>query len=150
MVGAAIALVADVVMQNALNAVRVTGRDIGPWWAVGRVVERGTFLAAAVLAWLTAPLLSLGLGQTFGHQRGTISREAAWSLVGYALIVGPIVWTVATWTGWAFRIAAIGSWQSEGRVFVSASYYGGLLVWYLPWLLAGVLLRRFSVHASVG
>ena len=46
----------------------------------------------------------------------------------------------------ALRFTLLGSWTSDGRVFVSPDYYRGLLLDLTPWLMASATLWVVRPH----
>jgi hypothetical protein len=146
--GAAAALVIDAALQNALDAARSPGTSsLTPWWVVGRVIERSTWVAAALLVRLAAPSLARMAWAT--RQGDALGLAAASELAGRVLIGAPIVWLLANWLVWIAKMTLVGSWASEGRLFLAPHYYSTLLLWYLPWAGGGVVLLTLKRHVPV-
>lgn len=147
-VGAVMALLVDAALQNAIAAVQSPGVDsLAPWWVIGRVVERSVWVAAALLIWLASPMLSRSVSDVLppGHPPG---RAAAFRFVGRVMIAAPLVWVAATWLVLAVKMTLVGSWGTEGRVFISSYYYSAVLLGYAPWAGGGMALLALSRHAT--
>jgi hypothetical protein len=147
-VGAVAALLVDAALQNALAAVRSPGRSsLTPWWVVGRVMERSTWIAAALLVWVFAPALS-GIASKVWPADHVVGRVAALDGVGRAMIAMPLFWLLATWLVWAVKMTLAGSWASEGRVFMAGNYYFNVLLGYTPWASGGITLLALRRHVT--
>ncbi len=136
------ALVGNAVLQLALDAVSVRGGSGTPWWLVAEVIERGRWVALAGLLWIAAPWLT-GLDTRNG---AAAPRTVVWQRVGVAVLVIPLLWIGATWLVSALRFTALGSWTTEGRVFIAPEYYRGLLLDYAPWVFGGATVRAIAAH----
>jgi len=144
MAASVIALVVDAVLQLSLAAIRVTGYGGGtPWWITAHLVERGRWVAFGALMWWLAPRLADGHQ---GGAEGTGGRAHAWRLVGTAVVTIPLFWVLATWVVSSIRFTLLGSWTTDGRVFLAPEYYRGVLVDYVPWLMAGLTLLGVRKH----
>ena len=140
------ALVADAVLQLALDAVAVSAYSGGaPWWIPAHLPERGRWAALAALLWWLAPAM---LPREGGDHEARADREAAeaWRQTGLAVIAVPLLWVIATWLVSAVRFTLLGSWSTDGLVFLSSGYYRGLLVDYAPWLMAGLTVLGIRRH----
>jgi hypothetical protein len=146
LMGSVVALVADAIMQNLLDAARVTGRQLSPWWITGHVMERSTWVAAALLVWLSAAVLAPNPATSGVEAEAPWSRATIFLLVGRGMMALPLVWTLATWMVWAVKITLMDSWDSEGRVFLATSYYRSILLNYFPWFAGGVAVITISRH----
>lgn len=147
-IGALAALLFDAALQNALAAVRSPGAPaMTPWWISGRVLERSPWIVAALLVWLWAPALSRTLSNAWPAAH-VVGRGAALDVVGRAMIAAPLFWLVATWLVWAAKMTLVGSWSSEGRVFVAGYYYYNVLLAYTPWAAGGITLLALRRHVS--
>ncbi len=140
------ALAGNGALQLALDAVRVSSRGSGiPWWITAELIGRGRWVVCALLLYLATPILL-----TSGHTRTPApagNRAEAWRHVGVAVLVVPLLWVAATWVVSALRFTLLGSWSTEGLVFLSPGYYRGLVLDYVPWLIGGatVLMARRHV-----
>jgi hypothetical protein len=159
------ALVADAVLQLALDAVAVSAYSGGaPWWITAHLPERGRWAAlAALLWWLSPSVVSRDGGAREaradrGHEVPVVAvrgadvtvRDAAeaWRQTGVAVIAVPLLWVIATWLVSAVRFTLLGSWSTDGLVFLSSGYYRGLLVDYAPWLMAGLTVLGIRRHLA--
>jgi hypothetical protein len=147
-VGAVAALVFDVVLQNALDAVRSPGQSsMTPWWIVGHAVERSTWIVLALLLWLLAPALSTHVSRLWPASH-VVTRAAAFDFVARSMAGVPLVWLLATWLVYAARLTFTGAWGSEGRVFTSAHFYYNVLLAYAPWLCGAITLFGSRRHVA--
>ena len=146
--GALVALLVDAALQNLLAAVRSLGASTTtPWWIIGRVLERSPWIVAALLVWLGAPALSRAASSAWPAAH-VVGRSAALDVVGRAMIAVPLLWLLATWLAWAAKMTLVGSWSSEGRVFIAGYYYYNVLLAYTPWAAAGMTLLVLSRHVN--
>ena len=99
---------------------------------------------AALLWWLAPSVASRDDGA--GEARGPRDAAEAWRQTGVAVIAVPLLWVLATWVVSALRFTLLGSWSTDGLVFLSSGYYRGLLVDYAPWLMAGVTVLGIRRH----
>ena len=144
-IGCAAALVADLLLQLALAAVRLDGG----WTALTPVwLERGRWVLAAALVWLIAPLLTPDSSDARGVG-SPLPRSAALTLVGRLMVVVPCVWAAATVILRAARLTVERAWPYEGRVFLTSDFYGSLIIGYAPWALGGLLLIALSRHRDL-
>jgi hypothetical protein len=147
-IGAVMALLVDAALQNAIAAAQSPGGgSLAPWWVNGRVVERGVWVAAALLAWLASPTLSRALSVLWPLDHH-VGRADAFQVVGRSMISVPLVWLAATWLVLAVKMTLVGSWGTEGRVFVSSYYYSAVLLGYAPWAGGGITLLALSRHTT--
>jgi hypothetical protein len=147
-IGTTAALVFDAVLRNALAAAQSPGvSSLTPWWDVGRVLERSVWIVVAILIWLSAGTMAGAAARLWaaGH---LVTRSAALDVVGRLMIALPLFWVFATWIVLAARITVAGSWDLDGQMFASTSYYNNVLLGYLPWAAGGVILIALSRHAS--
>jgi hypothetical protein len=140
------ALVIDAALQLAMDTVRVSTYGRAPWWITANLVERGRWVAFALLLWRIAPLIIEPVGATVAPW--TAGRSDAWRRVGVAVVVVPLLWVCATWIVSAVRFTLLGTWDTDGRVFLSADYYSRLLVDLAPWLLSGAAVVVASRHVD--
>jgi len=146
-VATVVALMADATMQLALEAVRVSRDGSAPWWLTANLIERGRWVFFALVLWWAAPRMAgpeSNAASTPENQAG--SRAEAWRQVGVAVLATPLLWVLATWMVSAIRFTLLGSWATEGRVFLAPEYYRGLLIDYTPWLVAGATLLGVRKH----
>ena len=149
LVGAFVAVFVDAALQNALIVAAPPGsRSTVPWWVTGRVMERSTWIAAALLLWLVAPQLTRGVKTGATDEPVVLPAAALYALVGWAMLALPLVWILATWIIWIIKITLVGSWRSEGQIFVAGYYYINMLLNYLPWVAAGVAVHLWSRRAA--
>jgi hypothetical protein len=140
------ALVVDAALQLALDAVRVSAYgSSAPWWVTAHLIERGRWVVLALLLWWTAPRLFAGNGVSATHRHAPADT---WRHMAIAVIAVPLLWIAATWVVSAARFTLLGSWDTDGRVFLSPDYYRGLLLDLAPWLMAGAAV--FGVRRHVG
>jgi hypothetical protein len=139
------ALVVDAVLQLALGAVRVSAYGAGaPWWVTAHVIERGRWVVFALLLWRLASRPA----EDGDEPRAPAASPAvdAWRHVAIAVIAVPLLWIVATWIVSAARFTLLGSWDTDGRVFLSPDYYRGLVLDLAPWAMAAAVLMRVRRH----
>jgi hypothetical protein len=141
-----VALVADAAMQLALDAVRITAYASAPWWVTANLIERGRWVTFAAVVWWAAPRLARHGPPVLARDVADDDRPEAWRRVGLAVVIVPLLWVLATWMVTAVRFSLLGSWATEGRVFLSAGYYRGILLDYAPWLMAGATLLGVRRH----
>jgi methionine-R-sulfoxide reductase len=151
-----IALVVNAGLQLLVDAVSIQSFGSGtPWWIVAELPARGRWVVAAALLWLISPIFEdshaatsrTGIART-GHD-AEATRAAIWSRVGTAVTLLPLVWAVASWLVVATRITLVGSWDIEGRGLLSSEYYQRIAIDWLPWLMAGVVMRWLAAHIHV-
>jgi len=140
------ALVIDAVLQLALDAVRVSTYGGGaPWWITANLIERGRWVVfALLLRWLVPRLLAADPEQPAPFARA--SPADAWRHVATTVLAVPLLWIVATWAVSAVRFTLLGSWDTDGRVFLSAGYYRGLALDLAPWIMASAVVRALQRH----
>jgi hypothetical protein len=140
------ALVVDAALQLSLDAVTVSTHGRGaPWWVTAHLIERGRWVVLALLLRWLAPRLVGGDAGSAGPP-AIVPRSDAWRQVASAVIAVPLLWIVATWVVSTMRFTLIGSWDTDGRVFVSAGYYRGLLLDLAPWMMAGAAVLALRRH----
>ena len=145
-VGATTLLLADLLLQTALSLVRVDGRTFA--WVTETLMDRGRWLAAAVIFWLAAPRLESaldGIGSLESAPR--LALSSALRGIGVAMLAIPVVWTMAIVIVRAMAITLAGDWSIDGRVFASSYFYSTLVTSYAPWATAGVILVGIARHA---
>jgi hypothetical protein len=143
LVATAAALVVDAALQLALDAVRVSAYGGAPWWVTAHLVERGRWVALALLLWWVGPRL-FATERVVNNQAGVAGDP--WRQVAVAVIALPLLWIAATWLVSALRFTLLASWDTDGRVFLSGDYYRGLLLDLAPWMLAAAVVRAVSRH----
>ncbi len=142
------ALVVDAVLQLALDAVAVSAYSGGaPWWITAHLPERGRWVVLAAFLWWLAPALA-SAEDGAGEARPPRDAAEAWWRTGVAVIAVPLLWVLATWIVSALRFTLLGSWSTDGLVFLSSGYYRGLLVDYTPWLMAGIAVLGVRRHLA--
>ena len=148
LVGTLIALVVDVLLQNALNVARLGGRQYLPWWVTGNVLERSTWVATAGLLWIAAPRVAAWLD---GHreQAPPPPAAAAWTVVAHLMIGIPVLWIVASMLVRLVKITLAGDWAVEGPLFFDSSFHANLATAYFPWLAGGLVVASVSRHLPV-
>jgi len=140
------ALVADAVLQLALDAVAVSAYGGGaPWWITAHLVERGRWVVLGGLLWWLAPHVVSG-EDTGRNARAPRDVPESWRQTGVAVIAVPLLWVLATWIVSALRFTLLGSWSTDGLAFLSSTYYRSLFVDYAPWLMAGVTVLGIRRH----
>jgi hypothetical protein len=142
------ALVVDAALQLALEGVTVSAYSGGgPWWITAHLIERGRWVVFAVLIWWLAPFV-VSRGGVTSHVRAPRDVAEAWRQTGVAVIAIPLLWVLATWGVSAVRFTLLGSWSTDGRVFLSSGYYRSLFVDYAPWLMAGLAVLGVRRHVG--
>src|SRR5690349_17347624 len=112
--GTIVALVADALLQNALNLARLGGRQYLPWWVTGNVVERGNGVIAAALLWVVGPrLVSAAAVPGAGSEW---SAADTWRLAARLMLALPALWLMASVIGRVVRISLAGDWLIEGPI----------------------------------
>jgi len=145
LVGAAVALVADVLLQAALSLVRV-----GPGaadWLTPVLVARGRWVVVGALLWAIAPRLAAAGVDRTAEALAPMTWPGALRTAGVAMILLPVVWLAAIVAVRALAITLGGDWSMDGRVFVSSYFYSNLVIDYAPWAMAGVTLYAIARHA---
>ena len=104
-------------------------------------------MALAALVWWLAPSVT---SRDDGANEAGAPHDAdeSWRQTGVAVIAVPLLWVLATWMVSALRFTLLGSWSSDGLVFLSAGYYRSLFVDYVPWLMAGVTVLGIRRHLA--
>ena len=139
LIGCVAALIADVLLQLALNAVRL---DSSGWtWLAPTLLERGRWIVAAGLVWLIVRLVSLD-----AFIPSSMSQAAALLSISRLMLILPLAWGVATIILLGVRLTLDGGWLYEGRVFLTSDFYGSLISAFAPWALGGVALAALSRH----
>ena len=77
-----------------------------------------------------------------------VPAAEAWRQVAVALVAVPLLWLVATWAVSAVRFTLLGSWDTDGRVFLSPDYYSGQLLDLTPWILAAAVVMAVRRHLA--
>jgi hypothetical protein len=143
-VGVAIAIVFDVIVQLLSTSIRLTGGVRPAWWA--RAAAQSVWLVLGGLLWLAAPLIRGALEGLV--PTGDASRRAIWAVVGTAFIALPPLYVAAQLIVLAIQLTLSGTWGSEARIFISGAYYGSVLLSITPWAAAGVILRASARHLA--
>jgi len=146
-----IALVVNAVLQLLVDAVSIQSYGSGtPWWIVAELPVRGRWVVAAALLWLVSPVLEDVQAPRAlrgpSHSDDDAERAAVWVRVGTGVMLLPLVWAAASWLVVALRVTLAGSWDIEGRGLLSSEYYQRVAIEWLPWLMAGVVMRRVAAH----
>jgi hypothetical protein len=138
------ALVVDAALQLGLDAVHVSQFGGGvPWWVTAHLVERGRWVVLALLLWWLTPRLVADSAES-----GSLSTtpSEAWRRVAVTVFAVPLLWIAATWIVSAGRFTLLGSWDTDGRVFLSGDYYRGVLLELAPWGMAAALVSAARRH----
>ena len=144
LVATIVALVVDAVMQLATDGMRVSAYGGGaPWWVTARLIERGRWVVFALILRALEPRLTKN-GDT--PLLAEASAAVAWRHVALGVIAVPLLWIAATWVASAVRFTLLGSWGTDGRVFLSAGYYRGLVIDLAPWAMAAAALMAARRH----
>lgn len=146
LVAMAAAFAADAVLSTLTRLVDVTGAGTGtPWWVAAHVVERGRWVALALLF-----VAASGRAGTASDAASDATSDDvhAWRTVGAATVAVPLLWIAATWIVQAVLFTAAGRWDVDGRVFLAADYYRGLFIAYAPTLLGGLTTLGVSRHIA--
>lgn len=141
-----VALVVDAALQLALDAVRVSDAGGAPWWITANLVSRGRWVALAGIVWWLAPRLAPPDVWGRPDEADPAHAEATWGVVGVAVLAVPLLWVLATWLVTSVRFTVLGSWATDGRVFLAPEYYRGIALDYVPWLMAGLAVRAIGRH----
>jgi hypothetical protein len=136
--GATLVLLIDAAMHLALGVAIETAP---PWQAV--VAPRAVWVVFGGLLWLLAPRVLTPQSPALSS---SLTRAAAYRLVGIGMIGVPVVWLAAGWIVFASRITARASWAIEGRILLDPAYYSNVLLGVAPWLLAGAALLAAARH----
>jgi hypothetical protein len=140
------ALVLDAILQLAMDAVRVSAYGGAPWWITANLIERGRWVVFATLLWLLAPAaVAWDNGEAVVEQ---VPIGEAWRRVAVAVVAVPVLWIAATWAVSATRFTLLGSWSSDGRVFLAPDYYRGLVLDLAPWAMAAAVLLGVRRHVD--
>jgi hypothetical protein len=140
--GAVVALVTDALLQFLTSAIRITGGMTPPWYA--RIAENSVWIALGLVLWLSSPLL----GEWIDHIVPTahVPKRTVWELVALGMLTLPPGHVLGQWIVLAMQLTLAGTWQSEGRIFLSGAYYGAVLLSITPWMAAGAILRGVAQH----
>lgn len=132
------ALVVDAVLQTLIGVASVTSQgSTAPWWVTAHLVARGRWVALAALVVIASrPLPDAPPG------------GRAWRVTGTAVMAVPLLWVLAQWIVTAILFTLARRWDVDGRVFLEAGYYRGLLEAYVPWLLGGAAVVSASSHVD--
>lgn len=115
----------------------------GDW--VGRVMSCGTWLLTAFLIYVSAPLAN----RLPGISSGDSMQSLIFSIAGSLLTILPPLFFIAQSTVYAIKISIVGSWASEGRIFIQYdTYQHNMLLILLPWSLSGISLILHSRKLS--
>lgn len=130
------ALVVDAILQGLIGVAQVTSQaSTAPWWVTAHLVDRGRWVALAALLVVASRALP-----------DEPCRSRAWRVTGTAVMAIPLLWVAAQWIVTAILFTLARRWDVDGRVFLEAGYYRGLLEAYVPWLLAGAAVVSASSH----
>jgi hypothetical protein len=146
LVATIVVLLVDAVMQLATAAIRVSPYGGGaPWWVTAHLIERGRWVLFALIVRALEPRLTAS-----GAPHGVAETPAAeaWRQVAIAVVAAPLAWIVATWIASAIRFTLLGSWDFDGRVFLSIDYYRGLATDLVPWMMAAAALMAARRHLT--
>jgi hypothetical protein len=133
------ALVVDAVLQGLIGVANVASPDSGtPWWVTAHLVERGRWVALAVILCVA----------TRGIDDRPSSGKDAWRTTGMAVMATPLLWVLANWIVTVILFTLAGRWDIDGRGFLEPGYYRALLVAYVPWLLGGAAVAAASSHVD--
>jgi hypothetical protein len=147
-IGAVSALIIDAALRNALAAAQSPGASsLTPWWVVGQIAERSVWVVAALVVWLCAPLMRRVAARIW-PMGDHITRRAALEAVGRVIMVMPLIWLAATVLILGLRITLAGSWELDGGMFLSMTFYNNVLLSYVPWAAGGIVLLTLSRHAG--
>jgi hypothetical protein len=80
------------------------------------------------------------LSKTSDHATRKLPPDYWPSLLAVLLIYGPILYFIAQSLVYVIKITAVGSWSSEGRIFVAPYWYFNMFRILFPYTLAGLLL----------
>ena len=147
--GTTVALIGDLLLQGALSLVRVD--NVGYRWLEGTVFERSRWIVAAIIVWAAVPSLERTIADS-AHESGqtAVGRKVALRTMGTAMLVLPIVWTLASLLLRALMISIAGEWSIDGRLFTSSYFYSNLVMSYAPWAMGGAVLCTLAYHAAPG
>jgi hypothetical protein len=138
------ALVVDAAMHLATAAIRLTAHGGGaPWWVTANLIERGRWVGFALILRALEPHLTRN--GSLPSPAGTPPADA-WRQVAIAVVAVPLAWIAATWIVSAIRFTLLGSWDTDGRVFLSFGYYRGLATDLVPWAMAAAALMAVRRH----
>ena len=148
LVATIVALVVDAVMQLATEAIRVSPYGGGaPWWVTAHLIERGRWVLFALIVRVLEPWLTRNGPPPAAAE---LPAAEAWRQVAIAIVAVPLAWIVATWLVSAMRFTLLGSWDFDGRVFLSFDYYRGLATGLVPWVMAAAALMAARRHLTPG
>lgn len=140
------ALLVDAALQLAMDAVRVSSSGGGaPWWMTAHLIQRGRWVVFALLLLWLAPRLFDADGDEPAAMSAASPAEA-WRKVAIAVVSVPLLWIAATWVVSAVRFTLLGTWDTDGRVFLSPEYYRGLGLDLAPWAMAAAVLLAMRRH----
>jgi hypothetical protein len=123
--GVLLALAVDLLLQIALDAVRIQPSSVN--WQASVVGKAAWLLAISIAAAITPSVLPL--------TRGRMEWRSATHTAGAVLIWAPLVWTAATVLVLVTQVP-----------LAQGAFYGELVTANAPWLLAGSVLRVVSRH----
>ena len=140
--GAILAVLIDALMQLLTTSIRIMA-PMGPSiWS--RIAERSVFVALGLVLWLSSPLLGEWIDDLIPH--GHVPRRAMWELMGIGFLTLPPGHILGGWIVLAMQLTVAGTWESEGRIFLSTAYYGTVLLSVTPWMAAGAIVRAWAHH----
>lgn len=142
--GATAALLADLLLQGALAAVRI---DASGWsWLPATLLDRGRWVIVAALLLMASPRLAASNYDSSTAIAPAGTRSSAFEIVGRGMVLLPLFWVVATWFMRAIRITIDRGWPYEGHVFLTLDFYAVAIVQYAPGALGGLMIIALSRH----
>jgi hypothetical protein len=113
----------------------------GPWWYRTGLMGWAKWFVVGSFLWITAPIMSSVLRRTSGSRSPEVATYGGLiSLLGFAIIVFPILLFAATWIIAVVKVSLVQSWATEGTVFVAARYYRNVVLGLLPGMMVGASL----------
>jgi hypothetical protein len=137
-IGVVLALFFDLLLQFALNSVRIGPARVS--WEAAIVSKSARLMAVGIAMWVAPRLFALA--------RHRIEWPDAFRIAGVVLIAAPLIWTVATVLVFAIRVTLTSAWGSEGQLLLQPPFYSEIVTRDGPWLLAGAALRAVSSHVD--
>jgi hypothetical protein len=125
--GVALALAIDLILQIALDAVRIQPSRVD-WQAV--LVSKGVWMIAVAIAGAISPWL-------LPMARSRMTWRDAYHTAGTVLLAAPVIWTAATVLVFIAEVP-----------FTQSSFYAELFTRNAPWVLGGITLRAIAGHVS--
>lgn len=127
-----------------------------PWWVRTSLMSWSYWLALAILAWISAPMLAFLANRAAGLAGRRVATYAELlGIAGLVLFVYPILSFAASLLVMVVKVSLVKSWTTEGTVFTASYYYRNVFRAAIPWFLlgggmmfAGWLLRRPATTTS--